>query len=274
MNHRLKTVLDNLGYDLAQDQRIRERLLNAILEFALARHDAEIEGACRAALTALRDGVTDGEANDVAGALKALLDAVTSGSDATGVKELDGLLSLSRKMPPVEEMRRVFAGIGGSDDREAVKFYVEMLERFKEHPTREYVPAEPGQILAIGDYAFSPPDAKEGQSRDFIVTVYQDRSATWVDEQGKLRARADKNVVIKTMLGDHRARKALEREESEFTVETTIGDDAYWAVAEKEAIMAQGWDLPDDVAAAIDRVLAVYFWRDVNPLLPQPLTRL
>ena len=221
MASKLTIALNAIGYSPKAATTDRIDILNAIRVFAVQCQNAEIEIACGDAIEGIRNGsegkVSDAQAKNGIALLRGLMESLKAGTQFnSGNDELDQILSMAGGQP-TEAMQRVFSGYGSQADLNIVKFYIETLEHFREHPSIEYKRPATDQILKAGSYSFNPPDAIEGRTRDFTITIYRDRTALWLDQQGKLASRTDKNVVIKTMLGDQQSRNALVRENDEFT---------------------------------------------------------
>jgi len=126
----------------------------------------------------------------------------------------------------------------------------------------------------VGEYAFCAPDSVEGTDRDFELSVTDDRTCKWEDMQGRMAARVDQMIVIKEIIGDPSAKKEVEREKGAFTFESKIGEDAYRLIVEKESLTTRGIEITEEMCAILDNALAPYFWKDVNPYLATPLTRI
>ena len=260
---RLRKALDALGYAQGQSAAQKTDLLVSIQTYAIAQSDEELRSACQDEIDSIRN--TDPERKKAQSVLLQLTTAFEEAGAFAPGGEASTLFQRILDMVPAEAMRRVLSGKGSPEDSDAARLYVEMLERSQTTAPTELRTPDEGAIVSVAEHLFSPRQATT--ARDFTVVVYRDRTADWIDEFGRLKARADKHVVIKTLMGDRRARGALKREQQEFTVRTEIPDEVYWLVVEKEAITSMGWETPDSEYDEIDAALEPTFWAEVNPLL-------
>jgi hypothetical protein len=266
---RLRKALDALDYPKARDASQKIDLVLAIETFAIARGDDELQSACQEEVDCIRN--SDPERKRAQTMLQQLSTAFEEAGAFSPGDEASKLFQRILDMVPAEATRRVLSGKGTPEDLEAARLYVEMLERSQTTAAADLRPVDEGAIVSVAEHSFSPRQATT--ARDFTVVVFRDRTADWIDEQGRLKARADKHVVIKTLMGDRRARGALNREQQEFTVRTTIPDQVYWRLVEKEAITAMRWEIADSEYEEINGSLEATFWAEVNPLLIDKMQR-
>lgn len=266
---RLRKALASLDYPKARDASQKIDLILAIQTFAIAQGDEELQSACQEEIDCIRN--SDPERKRAQTMLRQLSTAFEEAGAFAPGGEASRLFQRILDMVPAEAMRRVLAGKGTPEDREAARLYVEMLEKSQATVTPELRTPDEDSVVSVAEHLFSPRQATT--ARDFTVVVFRDRTADWIDEQGRLKARADKHVVIKTLMGDRRARGALNREQQEFTVRTTIPDEVYWRLVEKEAITAMRWETPDSEYDEIDGALESTFWAEVNPFLIDTMQR-
>jgi hypothetical protein len=182
---------------------------------------------------------------------------------------------------PDDAIARILEGCSPYDGQQ-LKKYIEDLEQFRRarvgfaqstaFNAETSLAHNPGRPIKVAEYTFVAVDSVERSDREFALTVFKDRTSTWHDEQGKLNARAMMKFNLDDPSGRSRAIRELARED-EFTLEATISETAYLLLVEKEGIMTFQEDVSDEILTAIDESLAEVFWSEINPKLPNRLTR-
>jgi hypothetical protein len=182
---------------------------------------------------------------------------------------------------PDDAIARILEGCSPYDGQQ-LKKYIEDLEQFRTarvgfaqstaFNAGTSLAHNPGRPIKVAEYTFVAVDSIERSDREFALTIFKDRTSTWHDEQGKLKARATMKFNLDDTSGRSRAIQELARED-EFTLEATISETAYLLLVEKEGIMTFQEDVSDEILTAIDESLAEVFWSEINPKLPNRLTR-
>jgi hypothetical protein len=182
---------------------------------------------------------------------------------------------------PNDAIARILDGCSPYDGHQLEK-YIRDLEQFRAAragfaPLTASIPgiapeAASDRAIKVAEYTFSAVDSVERADREFTLTIYKDRTSTWHDEQGKLRARVMMNLNLDDPKDRSRAIRELARDD-EFTLEAKLSEEAYQLIVEKEAIMKYQEDVSDEVLSSIDESLAELFWSEINPKLPTRLTR-
>lgn len=110
--------------------------------------------------------------------------------------------------------------------------------------------------------------------REFLIAVNSDGIIHWDDYQTRRRVRsqADRNLEVKAMFGDARARHRLAAEIDEFTVSIRLTPEMLARFREAARLLADDRWAPAD-EEELDRFLIPLFWSDVNPHLHDPLER-
>ena len=104
--------------------------------------------------------------------------------------------------------------------------------------------------------------------REFLIAVSSEGIIHWDDYQTRQRVRnqADRNLELKAVFGDARARQRLSAEIDEFTVSVELSPELFARFREAARLLADDRWTPDD-EAELDRFLVPLFWSEVNPRL-------
>lgn len=108
--------------------------------------------------------------------------------------------------------------------------------------------------------------------REFLIEVGHDGISYWDDYQTRrsLRGEQDRDLEIKSVVGDARARRRLHAEIDEFTVSFPLDPDVLARVREAARLLAEDrWTVTDE--EQLDTLLLPLFWSEVNPHLPHPM---
>jgi hypothetical protein len=131
---------------------------------------------------------------------------------------------------------------------------------------------ETGRI-PIGECIFMPQDSVEDEPREFFVTLFSDRTCQWEDVFGQKEFTLNQGLEIFALF-DQRSKKQLQNETIEHSLTTSIDDEGYHLILRKGRREAQGLDVTPEMCLLIDLTLANIYWRDVNPYIWRPLTRI
>lgn len=124
----------------------------------------------------------------------------------------------------------------------------------------------PGTPVNVGQAYFCLGKERTGETWEFVIEVFSDRSTRWLDTAG---VRATYGEAAK--IGPD-AVKAAAKREGEFVVTVTISDQVYALVTEVQAYFAKGWDITPELSEKLNAELEEVFWSEVNPLLTRPVS--
>ena len=119
----------------------------------------------------------------------------------------------------------------------------------------------------------------EIQGREFLLVILSDGTSQWDDHTGRrtLRHPRDKYLELWAFAGDANAFRRLQNECLEFTISAPVPDQIVAKAAEmarqesKRNPTSKGINAMHKCAAQMDRLLTDYFWKEINPLLSQPI---
>src|ERR1017187_303523 len=172
---------------------------------------------------------------------------------------------------PTEALVRIAQSCSPSDWEE-MKAYLAELERGRALRSNDFPEVQTPGHTRVSEYNFLVPDAAEKDEREFVLTIFKDRSCAWHDTQGRL---SEPSSTVRDV-------KSLNRElnlardnycDHEFTLYAKISLKAFRMIVLKQATMAYNGDVAQEDLDAIDRELADTFWSEINPKLPKPLRR-
>jgi hypothetical protein len=119
----------------------------------------------------------------------------------------------------------------------------------------------------------------ETQGREFLLVILSDGTSQWDDHTGRrtLRHPRDQYLELWAFAGDAQAFRRLQNECLEFTISAPVPDQ----IVAKAVEMArqdsechpsrEGLHAIHKCVAQMDSLLIDYFWREINPLLSQPI---
>lgn len=108
--------------------------------------------------------------------------------------------------------------------------------------------------------------------REFPLVIMADGMSQWDDHTGrcKLRHPWDQYLELAAFAGDRQASQQLHNECLEFTISVPVTEPIFTKAAQmsqkyRNAVSA------DKSGAEMDRLLTDFFWKEINPLLSQPI---
>ena len=125
--------------------------------------------------------------------------------------------------------------------------------------------------VRIGKYEFCPRDCVRGAERDFQVTLYSDQTLVWDDRTMRIRVIGAEEGFLKAIF-DNEDEKPSELERPYF-VKTRASTGVITMFVRINVIKSGRKHLAAKTVVPLDVHLEEIFWSDVNPLLPEPLTR-
>jgi hypothetical protein len=111
-------------------------------------------------------------------------------------------------------------------------------------------------------------------NREFFITVTRDGIIHWDDymQRRKHRPEEDKRLELQALMGSDRARKRLESETHNYTIEVKLPEEVSSKIeVAAEMLEADKWTIEHE--KNLDEVLKPLFWEHVNPYLEPPLKR-
>jgi hypothetical protein len=123
----------------------------------------------------------------------------------------------------------------------------------------------------LGEYTFCPRECVKGADRDFPVMLYSDGTLRWVDKTKRNDVIGHEEGLLLAMFDGEDQVVSDRGQQFVVTTEASIGVRSMFARI--GTIEAAGKFLAARTVAPLDRHLEEIFWVDVNPQLPDPLTR-
>ena len=123
----------------------------------------------------------------------------------------------------------------------------------------------------LGLYEFCPRDCAKRDERDFNVTLYDDGTLIWDDATKRRKVISPEKGFLKTLFGLEN--EVISTEERSFMVSTqsSVGVRSMFhriCVLESARV-----PFDEETVTPLDVHLEEIFWFEVNPQLPDPLTR-
>ena len=111
------------------------------------------------------------------------------------------------------------------------------------------------------------------QGRKFLVIIDRQGFMEWDDREGRLKQRpsSDRELELRTLSGDERARQRLANEQTEYGIRFKLDAETFEKFKEWDNIRESGFST-DSQDAETDALLEQFFWREINPYLMKPLT--
>ncbi len=111
------------------------------------------------------------------------------------------------------------------------------------------------------------------QGRKFLVIIDRQGYMEWDDREGRLKQRppGDRELELRTLSGDERARQRLANEQTEYGIRFKLDADTFKNFKEWDNISESGFST-EVQEAETDALLEQFFWREINPYLMKPLT--
>ena len=128
-----------------------------------------------------------------------------------------------------------------------------------------------GRPVKIGKYEFCPRNCVRGTERDFQVTLYSDQTLVWDDRTMRIRVIGAEEGFLKAIF-DNEDEKPSELERPYF-VRTKASVGVASMFVRIRVIKSGGKHLAAKTVVPLDDHLEEIFWPEVNPQLPDPLTR-
>ena len=111
------------------------------------------------------------------------------------------------------------------------------------------------------------------QDHRFLVIIDRQGYIEWDDREGRLKQRppSDRELELRALSGDERARQRLANEQTEYGIRFKLDPVTFEKFKEWDAIREAGFSTGPQEAET-DSLLEQFFWREINPYLMKPLT--